>query len=232
MNGFFSQFRYGNVAQSVVAGYTFPSNVVFPAVAAALYFCMIVFRKHLKMHIPQWFVLFHNAAMIALALLVLFGTLLGAYERSVDPTFGGLFGLFCPPENLEPDQLLTGTLGFFVYVFHLSKYLELIDTFILIAKGKPLKFIHCYHHCIMLFVTWSWFVFPWLEGAWWCAVVNSIIHSFMYYYYLQTAKGVKIWWGKYLTSAQIFQVCHPPHHSVALPCYAHSPFQFCSFSLA
>jgi hypothetical protein len=145
--------------------------------------------------------------MIALAVIVLVGTLLGAYERSQVSSLGGIAGLFCPPKGLAPDQLMTGTLGFFVYIFHLSKYAELVDTFILICKGKDLLFLHCYHHCSMLFVTWSWFAYPWLEGAWWCAVVNSIIHSFMYYYYLRTAlPNTKVWWGQYLTSAQIFQV--------------------------
>jgi hypothetical protein len=205
-----TQFRYGIIPNMDVGGYSVPTNVIFPAAAAVLYILMICFRKHLKMKIPLWFVLFHNAAMIALALLVLVGTLLGANERSMDPSLGGAAGLFCPPENLKPDQLLTGTLGFFVYIFHLSKYLELIDTFILIAKGSDLIFLHCYHHCIMLFVTWSWFAFPYLEGAWWCAVVNSIIHSLMYYYYLQSARGIKVLWKKHLTSAQLFQVRLPP----------------------
>jgi hypothetical protein len=186
-----------------------PANVrtvVFPAAATVLYLLMIAFRKHLKMDISIKFVLFHNASMIALAVIVLVGTLFGAYQRTLDPRLGGVAGLFCPPQELASDELMTGTLGYFIYIFYLSKYVELIDTFILIAKGKDLLFLHCYHHCSMLFVTWSWFAFPWLEGAWWCAVVNSIIHSFMYYYYLQAANGKNIWWGKYLTSAQIFQV--------------------------
>jgi hypothetical protein len=206
-----ARFRHGGSAQFDVGGFSVPTSVVFPASASVLYILMICCRSGLKMDIPLWFVLFHNAAMIALALLVLVGTLVGAYERSLDAGLGGIAGLFCPPQHLASDQLMTGTLGFFLYIFHLSKYVELVDTFILIAKGKTILFLHCYHHCSMLFVTWSWFAFPWLEGAWWCAVVNSIIHSFMYYYYLRTAiPGTKIWWGKYLTSAQIFQVCFSP----------------------
>jgi hypothetical protein len=191
---------------------------------------MIVFRKHLKMDISLKFVRFHNAAMIALALIVLVGTLVGAYQRTLDPRLGGVAGLFCPPQGLASDELMTGTLGFFIYIFYLSKYVELIDTFILIAKGKDLLFLHCYHHCSMLFVTWSWFAFPWLEGAWWCAVVNSIIHSFMYYYYLRTAvPGTKIWWGKYLTSAQIFQVVFLPCTFALCPVLLHLSPILCSY---
>ena len=193
-----------------VAGHAVPTSVVYPLTAAGLYILMICFRKRIHISLPSWFIMFHNAAMITLAVIVLIGTLLGALERSQDPQFGGVAGLFCPPKGLSSSQLWTGTLGLFVYVFYLSKYVELIDTFILICQGKELKFLHCYHHCSMLFVTWSWFAFPWLEGAWWCAVVNSIIHSFMYYYYLCTFMKFKIWWGKYLTSAQIFQVPRPP----------------------
>ena len=223
-----ARFRHGGSAQFDVGGFSVPTSVVFPASASVLYILMICCRSGLKMDIPLWFVLFHNAAMIALALLVLVGTLVGAYERSLDAGSGGIAGLFCPPQHLASDQLMTGTLGFFLYIFHLSKYVELVDTFILIAKGKTILFLHCYHHCSMLFVTWSWFAFPWLEGAWWCAVVNSIIHSFMYYYYLRTAiPGTKIWWGKYLTSAQIFQVCFSP-----LFLCPRSPFCSLSSSLA
>jgi hypothetical protein len=172
--------------------------------------------------------------MIALAVIVLVGTLFGAYQRSQDPRLGGVAGLFCPPKELGSHELMTGSLGFFIYVFHLSKYVELVDTFILIAKGKPVIFLHCYHHCSMLFVTWSWFAFPWLEGAWWCAVVNSIIHSFMYYYYFRTAiPDTKIWWGKYLTSAQIVQVRPPAARATALqPPHPHpTPLHFHPFTL-
>jgi fatty acid elongase 3 len=212
-------------------------TVVFPAAATVLYILMIVFRKHLKMHIPLKFIRFHNASMIALAVIVLVGTLFGAYQRTLDPKMGGVAGLFCPPQGLASNELMTGTLGFFIYIFYLSKYVELVDTFILIAKGKDLLFLHCYHHCSMLFVTWSWFAFPWLEGAWWCAVVNSIIHSFMYYYYLRTATpGTTIWWGKYLTSAQIFQVFfHAPSFACSRCCACAFaimrliPICFCSF---
>jgi len=207
-----ARFRHGGSAQFDVGGFSVPTSVVFPASASVLYILMICCRSGLKMDIPLWFVLFHNAAMIALALLVLVGTLVGAYERSLDAGLGGIAGLFCPPQHLASDQLMTGTLGFFLYIFHLSKYVELVDTFILIAKGKTILFLHCYHHCSMLFVTWSWFAFPWLEGAWWCAVVNSIINSFVYYSILRTndTSIFHFWLGKYLPSAHIFKVCFQP----------------------
>ena len=35
--------------------------------------------------------------------------------------------------------------------------------------------------------------------------VNSGIHTAMYYYYLCAALGIKVWWKKYLTTAQIVQ---------------------------
>lgn len=38
-------------------------------------------------------------------------------------------------------------------------------------------------------------------------MVNSLIHSFMYYYYLQASLGNRVWWKKYLTQGQIVQFC-------------------------
>ncbi len=162
--------------------------------------------------VPLWFVRFHKAAKFALALLVLVGTLVGAYERSLDAGFGGIAGLFCPPQHLASNQLMTGTLGFFLYIFHLSTYVELVDAFIWIAEGHGISFLMCYHHLSMVVVTWSWFAFPWLEGAWWCAVVNSIINSFVYYSILRTndTSIFHFWLGKYLPSAHIFKVCFQP----------------------
>ena len=146
-----ARFRHGGSAHFDVGGFSVPTSAVFPASASVLYILMIcgLNKKKIcwgsglyyraKMDIPRWlawFVLFHNAAKFALALLVLVGTLVGAYERSLDAGLGGIAGLFCPPQHLASDQLMTGTLGFFLYIFHLSNYVDLVDAFIWIHNQR------------------------------------------------------------------------------------------------
>lgn len=45
-------------------------------------------------------------------------------------------------------------MGFVVYVFYLSKYVEFLDTFIMIAKGavRQISVLHVYHHVSISFI--------------------------------------------------------------------------------
>ena len=97
---------------------------------------------------------------------------------------GDIWSLVCSPRKVA--TLWDGKLGYVTYIFYLSKYYELFDTVLLAVKGKEVIFLHFYHHATMIFLTWSWFAYDWIEGAWWCCFVNSLIHTFMYYYYLLT----------------------------------------------
>ena len=96
-------------------------------------------------------------------------------------------------------------MGFWTYLYYLSKFWELVDTVVLVTRRKPVILLQLWHHGVMPFVTLSWFAAPWLEGAWWCVMVNSIIHAFMYFYYLQSCRGIRVWWKRYLTALQIIQ---------------------------
>eukprot|EP01027_Heterolobosea_sp_BB2_P000690 GEZU01001012.1.p2 GENE.GEZU01001012.1~~GEZU01001012.1.p2 ORF type:complete len:116 (-),score=41.58 GEZU01001012.1:73-420(-) len=40
---------------------------------------------------------------------------------------------------------------------------------------------------------------------WIVAVANTIVHTFMYYYYMMQNLGVNVWWKKYITQMQIVQ---------------------------
>eukprot|EP01083_Nonionella_stella_P164139 542471_1 len=48
----------------------------------------------------------------------------------------------------------TGNLAFLYYINYLSKYYELIDTALIALKGKPVIFLHWYHHAATIFMTW------------------------------------------------------------------------------
>jgi len=100
---------------------------------------------------------------------------------------------------------VNGKIGFWIYVFYLSKYYEFMDTVILALKKKPIIFLHIWHHAVMIPVTWMWLHDQWLVGSWWCTNVNSLVHAFMYYYYYRSAQGKHVWWKRFITQGQIIQ---------------------------
>mmetsp|Transcript_34300 Transcript_34300/g.84125 ORF Transcript_34300/g.84125 Transcript_34300/m.84125 type:complete len:278 (-) Transcript_34300:238-1071(-) len=144
----------------------------------------------------------HNAFMVSVSACVMVGTAWAAVGRARED---GLIGLFCVPPTRPGPRMWDGALGFFVYLFYLFKYYELLDTVILSLRRKPLLPLHVYHHVSMPLVCYLWFRLPWLEGSAWCALINSAIHVAMYWYYLQTVLQRRVWWKKYLTSLQIAQ---------------------------
>lgn len=68
--------------------------------------------------------------------------LLGMFIEILTPMLlkKGLFYCMCSPEAF------TQRLSFLYYVNYLFKYYEFVDTLFLALKGKPLAFLHVYHH--------------------------------------------------------------------------------------
>ena len=162
-----------------------------------------------------YFAMIHNIILVVLSFLMMFGVAFAAFERAQK---AGWFSLICG--HVHGRELISGKLGFWVYVYYLSKYYELLDTVLLTLKNKPIIPLHIYHHTTMIIAAWNSVYFGWLEGSWWCVFVNSIIHFFMYTYYTLSLFKVDVWWKKHLTSAQIFQV------SSNLLKYIDNPFKF------
>jgi len=113
----------------------------------------------------------------------------------------GIHGIVCDPEG----KFWKGQNMFVVWCFLMSKFVELGDTAILALRRKPIIFLHWYHHVTVLLYCWyavltqnsCCIVFGWM---------NSCVHMFMYYYYWKAAQGKKLWWSKYLTTAQTAQM--------------------------
>jgi hypothetical protein len=95
-------------------------------------------------------------------------------------------------------------LGFWTWVFYMSKYYELVDTAILLAKGRPSSFLQTYHHAGAIITMWmlsSTRAF----GAWVFVCFNSFIHTLMYFYYTLTCFGYQPGWKRVMTYMQIAQ---------------------------
>eukprot|EP00053_Salpingoeca_punica_P019621 m.200177 g.200177 ORF g.200177 m.200177 type:complete len:303 (+) comp17691_c0_seq1:14-922(+) len=143
----------------------------------------------------------HNAFLCFFSLAMHTGLVYSLW-RSYETIYpGGSFtDLVCDPRK----KMMQGPLAWWLYMFYLSKYYEMIDTFILALKKKPLTFLQMYHHGIIIVLTWTWMEGGWTT-QWWGAVCNTLVHVFMYYYFALAAMGKTVWWKKYLTSAQLVQ---------------------------
>jgi elongation of very long chain fatty acids protein 6 len=97
--------------------------------------------------------------------------------------------------------------GLAVQLFCLSKIPELIDTFFIVIRKKPLIFLHWYHHVTVLAFCWHSYVTESGAGLYFIAM-NYTVHAVMYFYYfLQAIKMVPKWFPTILiTLMQISQM--------------------------
>mmetsp|Transcript_83858 Transcript_83858/g.125719 ORF Transcript_83858/g.125719 Transcript_83858/m.125719 type:complete len:228 (+) Transcript_83858:126-809(+) len=102
--------------------------------------------------------------------------------------------------------LWTGEAYLWVVIFCASKFLELIDTFFLVIRGKPVPFLHWYHHTTVLLYTWYSMVSGHSAG-WIFGLINGCVHVFMYFYYFYSGiTNTRPFWGKYITLLQLTQM--------------------------
>ncbi|XP_041064052.1 elongation of very long chain fatty acids protein 1-like isoform X2 [Carcharodon carcharias] len=118
------------------------------------------------------------------------------------------------------------------WLFLFSKFVELFDTvfFVLRKKNSQITFLHIFHHSIMPW-TWWWGVKfgPGGMGSF-HAMVNSIVHVIMYFYYGLSAAGPAfqkyLWWKKYMTAIQLVQFVVVSLHVTQYYFMDHCDYQF------
>lgn len=93
--------------------------------------------------------------------------------------------------------------GLFVY----SKIPELVDTFFIIARKRPLIFLHWYHHVTVLLYCWHSYAVEAPQALYFIAM-NYSVHAIMYGYYALSAMKIKPIWlpPAMITSSQIMQM--------------------------
>jgi|SRR4051812_33896631 hypothetical protein len=90
------------------------------------------------------------------------------------------------------------------YFFLSSLVYEVVDTIIILLKGRRSSFLQTYHHAGAMITMWSGMNFK-APPIWIFVVFNSFIHSIMYAYYAATSVGLSPPGKQYLTSMQIIQ---------------------------
>ncbi|KAK2801307.1 hypothetical protein FQN51_005407 [Onygenales sp. PD_10] len=110
------------------------------------------------------------------------------------------------PDSTDVGRLWNKGLAFFGWIFYLSKFYEVLDTAIILAKGKKSSTLQTYHHTGAMMCMWAGIRYM-AAPIWIFALVNSFIHSLMYFYYTLTALSIRVpvFVKRTLTSMQITQ---------------------------
>ncbi|KAI9367325.1 GNS1/SUR4 family-domain-containing protein [Aspergillus egyptiacus] len=95
------------------------------------------------------------------------------------------------PEQTDVGRLWNEGLAFLGWIFYLSKFYEVLDTAIILAKGKKSSTLQTYHHAGAMMCMWAGirYVAP---PIWIFTLVNSGIHALMYTYYTLTALRIRV----------------------------------------
>ena len=120
------------------------------------------------------------------------------------------FSWICEPVSYDnnPASLRVAAALWWYFV---SKCFEFLDSFFFILRGKTkqLSFLHVYHHSSMFLLWWIGVKYVAGGSSIFGAYFNSVVHVFMYSYYLIAALGPKykryLGWKKYLTIGQMCQ---------------------------
>ena len=113
----------------------------------------------------------------------------------------GVAWFFC--ESQDPPPRLYA----WAYAYYLSKYYELLDTFLpMIIKGRPPNHfgLHVFHHACVLIMAWGYVEYH-QTLAFGGLVANTFVHVVMYYYYFRAALKWATPWKAWVTRLQILQ---------------------------
>ena len=86
------------------------------------------------------------------------------------------------PEVTDVGRIWNEGLAFYGWLFYLSKFYEVIDTLIIIAKGKRSSFLQTYHHAGAMLCMWAGIRYM-SAPIWMFVLVNSFIHTIMVSFY-------------------------------------------------
>ncbi|NXW67577.1 ELOV6 protein, partial [Hirundo rustica] len=78
-----------------------------------------------------------------------------------------------------------------IYLFVVSKLVEMGDTLFIVLRKKKLIFVHWYHHLLTMILCWYGYKNMTI-GMGWNAALNLVIHTMTYFYYSLTAMGIRV----------------------------------------
>ncbi|KAL8671927.1 MAG: hypothetical protein Q9168_003583 [Polycauliona sp. 1 TL-2023] len=120
------------------------------------------------------------------------------------------------PDTTDVGRLWNEGLAFYGWLFYLSKYYEVLDTALVLAKGKSTTPMQVYHHAGAMFSMWAGIRFM-SPPIWMFVFINSGIHALMYTYYTFIHMGIRVprLLKSALTAAQTSQIVFGVSYAVA-----------------
>jgi len=147
------------------------------------------------------YMIVHNFGLVILSTYTTWKLLSGFFLRQMPDD------LLCEMPNANTAGHMQMAEGMFL--FFISKQIDLLDTALLVLKKKPVSVLHWYHHVSVLFLGWVLIRYLPSGTSMMGPTANSIVHMVMYTYYGLAAIGPHmqkyLWWKKYLTKLQLSQ---------------------------
>ncbi|KAM0559652.1 hypothetical protein ACHAPJ_004176 [Fusarium lateritium] len=95
------------------------------------------------------------------------------------------------PSGTQGGRMWNEGLAYYGWIFYLSKFYEVLDTFIILAKGKLSSTLQTYHHAGAMLCMWAGMRYM-SAPIWMFVLINSFIHALMYTYYTITAFSIRV----------------------------------------
>ena len=82
------------------------------------------------------------------------------------------------PDSTDVGRIWNEGLAYYGWIFYLSKFYEILDTAIVLTKGKKSSLLQTYHHTGAIFAMWAGVRYM-SPPIWMFTLINSGIHTFM-----------------------------------------------------
>jgi len=165
------------------------------------------YMKNRKPYDTLWLTVPQNFFMCIYSLYAFLGMFETLWRNWSDTGFN-LFVIIC-----DPQRKMMRDMDYWMYTFYLSKYIEILDSIVLVLKGKRLLppdsagyLLHVYHHSVtsnIVYIGWRReFTVAWVGPA-----TNTFVHFFMYGYYFLVELNLldRKYGGKFITPIQLLQ---------------------------
>ncbi|KAL8976804.1 MAG: hypothetical protein Q9205_007268, partial [Flavoplaca limonia] len=120
------------------------------------------------------------------------------------------------PDTTDVGRLWNEGLAFYGWLFYLSKFYEVLDTVVVLTKGKETTWMQVFHHAGAMLCTAAGIRYM-SPPIWMFVFINSGIHTLMYTYYTFTHMNIRVPQRikSALTAAQISQIIFGVSYAMA-----------------
>ena len=117
------------------------------------------------------------------------------------------------PDSTDVGRIWNEGLAFYGWLFYVSKFYEIVDTFIILAKGKKSSVLQTYHHAGAMMCLWAGIRYM-SPPIWMFVLINSGLHA-----YMVSSTVLLVWSTSYADMHKVYllhSIC-PYHSSPAHP---------------